>query len=729
MLLTLATTLLALQLVPDTTPRASAYLDATARSLVEVARERRTGVEGSIRRYRTLSRSRISLGIRALSRDRLFFRCESAVRIDWRRGQGAIMEMLGSRKAFPLVSRKAQPEDGSCGDAVFDPTGDRLGMMMGGAIGADSAFIRHPLAAGSEEYYRFRSGDTITIRLPDTRAIQLVELQLIPRESSPHLVSGSLWLDQESHAVVRAVLRLARPYDFIRDAPPEDRDEDIPGFLSPMRGELRFIAIEYGFFDQKWWLPRAIAVEGEAQVGALARFPLKVEQTYSEYEVEGDAPGAPIAAAPLPTCNVETRRADDDSTKVKDRQKEPLRAFADAPPGMRVKSDCSCNRGECIQVDRIIPIDSTTLVSSAYLPPSIYDEGEGLLTDSEMRQIVAQVSRGTPAPWQLLRPTIRWKPLDLWRYNRVEGLSGGVRADLELGRASADATLRLGLADLAPNAEIGLSTASVASARRLALYRRLDAVGADDRSLGTGNSLTALFFGRDDGDYFRALGAELVRRPAASADGLTWRAYLEHQSGARKHTDFSIPGLFGDADFRENIRADDADQVGAEIALRGTRGLNPAGWRGAATLSLQGEAGSYGFVRPSVRLLGAAPLPRSLVGSLEIAGGTAFGEVPVQSLWYLGGARTMRGYGGNAARGDAFWRGRAEIAGAAPGVRLVLFSDAGWAGDRNDVQIDPLLLSAGAGVSFLDGLIRLDLARAIREPTGWRLDLHLDAAL
>jgi hypothetical protein len=59
----------------------------------------------------------------------------------------------------------------------------------------------------------------------------------------------------------------------------------------------------------------------------------------------------------------------------------------------------------------------------------------------------------------------------------------------------------------------------------------------------------------------------------------------------------------------------------------------------------------------------------------------------------------------------------------------VLFSDAGWAGDRAEWDFDPPLLSAGAGASFLDGLIRLDLSRALRSPTGWRLDLYLDAAL
>jgi hypothetical protein len=66
---------------------------------------------------------------------------------------------------------------------------------------------------------------------------------------------------------------------------------------------------------------------------------------------------------------------------------------------------------------------------------------------------------------------------------------------------------------------------------------------------------------------------------------------------------------------------------------------------------------------------------------------------------------------------------------AAPGARIVVFSDAGWAGTRDDVDLDPPLLSAGVGASFLDGLVRVDLARALREPTGWRVDLYLDGLM
>jgi hypothetical protein len=734
MLLILATSLLALNLQTDTTVAPSAYLDPAAHALVESARSRRTDVEGAIQRYRTLSRSRLSINVRALGRDRLVYRCESVERVDWRRARGAVVEVIGGREVVPLVSRKVEADDGECSSPVFDPSDDRLSMLLGGLMSSDSAFVRHPLAEGSERDYRFASGDTITIRLPDARPIRLLELRVLPRESSPHLVSGSLWLDQDSKAVVRAVLRLARPYEFARDADLEDR-EDVPGFVPPLRGDIRFIAIEYVLVDQRWWLPRAIAFEGEGEVGGIARFPMKFEGTYGEYEVEGIAPGAPVLAA-LPTDSFTCKRSGSVNVGSEgsgvDRDSEPskeLSPIREAPAGSSVKTGCDCNDGRCFQVDRILPNDTASLAISPELPESIYDQDDGLLSDSEMRRILDQVSRGAPAPWQLIRPQFRWGSLDLWRYNRVEGLSGGADVKLELGPVNADATLRLGLADLSPNAEIGVTRPGVTSDRRLAVYRRLDAVGADDRSLGMGNSLTSLLFGRDDGDYFRALGAEVTRTPTGSSDGVSVRAYFEYQSSTRKHTDFSFANVFGDAAFRENIAADEADQAGAEIVLRGSRGLDPAGWRGGATLSLQGEAGSYRFIKPGLRLTGAAPLPASLIGSVEVAGGSTFGEVPVQSLWYLGGARTVRGYEGNSARGNAFWRGRAEVAGAAPGARIVLFSDAGWAGDRDDVQLDPLLLSAGVGVSFLDGLVRLDLARALREPKGWRLDLHLDAAL
>ncbi|MEW5927725.1 MAG: hypothetical protein AB1941_09575, partial [Gemmatimonadota bacterium] len=314
MLLLLAASLLAASPSPsaqaDTAPpraaaASDAYLDAGARETVRLARERRTGVESAVRRYRAVSRSRISVGLRALRRDRLLFRCESVVRVDWRRGEPAVREVLGGRELVPLVGRTPEPEE-ECGSSVFEPTGDRLAVGLGGFVGGEGAFARHPLAPGSEADYRFRSGDTVTVKIPGLAPLRLVELQVVPRRSESSLVSGSLWLESDSHAVVRAILRLARPFDLEADArrlDAEDDDlEDVPGVFKPIRADIRFVTVEYGLWHGQWWLPRLVAMEGEAQVGKMARMPIRMEQTYSEFEVEGDPPGAPAAtvAAGIP---------------------------------------------------------------------------------------------------------------------------------------------------------------------------------------------------------------------------------------------------------------------------------------------------------------------------------------------------------------------------------------------------------------------------------------------
>jgi hypothetical protein len=59
----------------------------------------------------------------------------------------------------------------------------------------------------------------------------------------------------------------------------------------------------------------------------------------------------------------------------------------------------------------------------------------------------------------------------------------------------------------------------------------------------------------------------------------------------------------------------------------------------------------------------------------------------------------------------------------------VLFSDLGWAGERESFPGRAPLAAAGVGASLLDGLIRLDLARALRTPTGWRFSVATDLAL
>ena len=146
-------------------------------------------------------------------------------------------------------------------------------------------------------------------------------------------------------------------------------------------------------------------------------------------------------------------------------------------------------------------------------------------------------------------------------------------------------------------------------------------------------------------------------------------------------------------------------------------------------MTIDGGVGTYRFGRVSSTLRVTAPLGPRIAGAVELAGGMADGVVPIQSDWYLGGPGTIRGYGGNASSGDAFWRARVELANRWPAARLVLFADVGRAGPREHLSLAGPLTGVGVGASFIDGLVRFDLTRATRFPTGWRLDFYTDAAL
>jgi hypothetical protein len=57
-----------------------------------------------------------------------------------------------------------------------------------------------------------------------------------------------------------------------------------------------------------------------------------------------------------------------------------------------------------------------------------------------------------------------------------------------------------------------------------------------------------------------------------------------------------------------------------------------------------------------------------------------------------------------------------------------LFFDIGWAGDRTDWQHIGIPASGvGVGLSFMDGLFRMDLAHAVQPTGGFILDFSTSA--
>lgn len=317
------------------------------------------------------------------------------------------------------------------------------------------------------------------------------------------------------------------------------------------------------------------------------------------------------------------------------------------------------------------------------------------------------------------------------RYNRVEALSVGARLGIDFGRVTVDAETRIGAGDLWPNVELGLGRESPNVSLRVAGYRRLAAANPEVKPFGIGNSLGALVLGRDDGVYYRSWGGEVLLRPAPTApQSYQLRFYAEWQRPAVKETDVSLPHLFHSSHlFDANIPADTARELGAALTLRGARGVSTRGVTMGAEWSMDAALGTFDYARTSLTTRLTGPLPAHLLGALEVAGGMTGGDAPLQGHWFLGGPATLRGYGGGVVSGPDFWRARVEVANASPGARIAVFSDAGWAGEGRALSTGRPLYAVGVGASFLDGILRVDLARGLAAPKGWRMDLYVDGIL
>jgi hypothetical protein len=687
----------------DSMALATAYQDDGARELVRLARAHRDHIDASVFRYTATSRQRVSVGLRALRRDRILYRRETASRLEWRRDGPSRVEVLGAREAIPMALPGVRVPDGFeqwARSFLPAPGDDRLFVNPTGG-----GFAWHPLVDGAEALYRYSLGATTTIRLPDGRMIQLAELRVQPRTRTIRVVDGSFWIELENHGIVQAVFRPARGFDLERDLAeldPEDADDasEVPAILRPIRFDVQYVAVDYGLWEMRWWMPRLMAFEGSLQMGAM-RVPISVELLYEDYRVEADRHGLPE----LP------------------------------PLVIHLAGDTARPRTQRFPVRVVVP-DSAALLTSPYLPRSIFASGERLMSESEVRELADRLGALPPPPWSMPRPSLTYPwhfGRGLLRYNRVEGLSAGVRADVDVGRAAVDISARMGTGDQRPNLELGVVPAATRRSWRVAGYHRLTTADPATRPFGVRNSLSALVLGQDDGIYFRASGADVTIESGPGSWPYQVRVYAERQAPAGETTRFSLRRLLDDQrDFGAEVLADPADQVGVSARVGVDRGFDPAGGRWSAAVDVTAEAGSYLFLRPGLTLTAGVPVARGVLVSGELGAGTMVGRDgrgapgPTQANWFLGGAQTLRGFAGGALQGPEYGRARVELSNRLPAARLVVFTDAGWAGRFEEYRSADVAVAVGIGASFLDGLFRVDLARAVTHDRGWRLEFSSD---
>jgi len=727
-----------------------AFADAGTEALFRVAHEAWRSVDSTVVRYTAVVKQRLAASLRTPLRDRTIFQSESAARIFWDRDHDQLTQLLASSTQAP-GSGDTSVQDGEGGFGVpdgFDPGGDRL--VFGFAsqedtdeIDEDDFYIVHPLGSQARDVYRYEARDTLTLGLPDGREIRAVALAVVPRVAGPNYVTGTLWIEPTSGALVRAAYRLSQQLDIVRDIP-DVAEEDaqgefrwVPGFLKPWTFDMTLVTVDYTLWDFETWLPRSMRIEGQVRVGVL-RVPAEVDVAYriesvvTEEDLATDEDVSPFGP-------VEER--------VFESREEAMVFIAE-----RLGDE----EGVPFEVsgDVLVPEDRSWLRDNPNLPPPIWEDAPGFLSQGdvdELEDLLGDLPRPPvqAAPfrfgWGLGRP-------EALRYNRVEALAAGVAGDARygtpLGPIDIDARALFGIADLQPKVTLSLTRNTFTSSVGVGGYHDLRAVDPRGRHLDLGNSLTAFMFGRDEGEYYLASGGDLrIQPPEAARRSWEVRLYGERQRSVETNTDVAVTQLFDSGwRFRPNVESTELDEFGTEVWIRPWWGRDPEGLQGgvelyahAATWSPRSGGERSSFARTRLTARTRVPITERLRVGIEVEGGSAFdldaaqavpSAVPPQRNWFVGGALTLRGYDASVLRGEDFGRARIEFARGLRGGSLTFFGDAGWAGTWDVFEGEDVLYAVGVGASVLDGLVRFDLSRGLTGPLKrTRLDLYLDAIL
>jgi hypothetical protein len=327
------------ELTPDL--ERSAFADPLARTILHRARVARLAQDSALRAYdaKTFLRFSIGMSVGKIGSDRLLLRSEQAANVRWERGFQVLVEPTGRRTAFPMGQgdidmSQATPIPYFPGrEALWIPS-SKMGVVQA-QVNEDE--IIHPIAEGAEAYYRYATGDSVTIRLTDGRSIALRELRITARKAEWRSFVGSFWFDVDRGSLVRAAYRMSAELDFWQSAGEDmkkqfrvweekartdtgvaaqfarreaarfhmGRLEDLKlklaeGFMGPAGATLSAVTVEYGLYEGRFWLPKINVAEGEVHWSFL-HMPLKWQESFKYNSVN--------AAGPMPAVEAASREA------------------------------------------------------------------------------------------------------------------------------------------------------------------------------------------------------------------------------------------------------------------------------------------------------------------------------------------------------------------------------------------------------------------------------------
>ncbi len=600
----------------------------------------------------------------------------------WQPGQSA-QRLVGRRDTTLLPANVGYYRDRY--GVILDNLPDRIRL----GDGQDVRDVPHPLAPRGRDLYEYQRADQLTIRIPG-RAIVVDEVQFRPRDASQPAAIGSVFLDQETGAVVRLSMTFTR------------------AAIIDKRIETLVVTLENGLVRERYWLPRRQEVEvsrGSTWLDIPARGIVRGKWEVSNYDVNEQIP---------------------DSTKAMPR-------WSSAPR----------------DVLRAHPFEGSVV---DMLPPEIQiASSEEVMRAREQATAAVRASMlSRPSQASVRGRGVS----DFARFTRAEGLALGAGAAQRWGDGIVlAARARYGVSDRQVKGQLAIGREPAFGRVPLVQlfvereYRDL----AEPERAGVTNSLAAQLFGSDYTTQVDTRAAGLLLRRHARDP---WSLRIAYESDAPVRVAASpIGGRFEGVLPAWRMRGVRAEVRGSGGGVSGGAQSVRRLWTVSVAAGAYGDVRESFGVLPFgestfARATGSLSLERGWRGDRTLVSRSMFGvvggrDLPPQWLVFAGGPYSAPGYNWHAFAARAFASQRLEIRqpipapgiplgkfGKAPGhitlapfVQALAVSSNGR--DEYTTARHGVYASAGMGALFFYDLVRADVARGLRDGV-WRFNIDID---
>ncbi len=665
---------------PDPGAPGDAYLDETARRLVIGARTALAATRQAVNTHTGTVRERLSFDAPTSRRDRPWMRGERVLNARWSRSAPPALDLLDEDFRHPGIGpgRPRYFQGLRAGHLPVDPLADPFSLGLAPLMppGAAAATVHSPLGPDAERYYQFRSGDTTSLQLGNGQAIRTIAVTAIPRYRSIRLVAAIMWIDRETHALVRTAYRPAKRID-----------HEITGALREADG---------------WWLGLNIDPGDDAPAEdpppAPGWFGQLINETFTAVllGIETDISAVTVDFAPARPGHWLPRRAQwTGYTGI-----ESITATGSVVPTLPFVIDWT--------LDPADPADG----DEEWDPSRARDDALAL------GNTLAAIGNGdagdtvqAASPWYLYPPI--WT-LNLMRYNPVEGVSIGAQMRRDFGWWRSVLTVRAATREWkeVPDLDLTFQRDRPGLRTQFSMYRalRTGALGAG----GIDGFPLPVILESDSLDFHRSTGAAL-RFLSGSGDrlGLSLSLFAERDEVIETGGEHDHEDEHGtEHEHTAQARSDDDDHTGHERKRFGAAlewrpwwgGMGQESVGAGGTVSVRGSAGDNAHVRTVIEGALLVPLAARISLGLQAGFANVSGDPAPQDLWDLGATGAfLRGHA-EAVETSRAWMGRADLQFPLRYARLSLFGD--WARAEGEDYY-----AAGAGLVLLDGLLRVDFAQ------------------